>query len=72
MKQVYFAVAVNSDGSMYVDIDLSLAGDKYIWNEDTEDWEDVSEPGNDALEDKAYAQLLKLIHYHNEQLTKEN
>jgi hypothetical protein len=43
-RQAYFAVAVNDDGSMYVDHDISINYDESpIWNEETEKWEDISE-----------------------------
>lgn len=71
MKQVYFPVAVNSDGTMYLDTEMSFANDYYIWNEETEQWEDVSEAGNDALDDKSYKLISKLLHDHNQQLTKK-
>lgn len=39
-KQAYFAVAVNDDGTMYIDYDLSINYDEnIIWNEATEEWE---------------------------------
>lgn len=39
-KQAYFAIAVNDDGTMYIDHDISINYDEnLIWNEATEEWE---------------------------------
>lgn len=68
-KQAYFAVAVNDDGTMYVDNDISINYDESpIWNEATELWEDISE--HEGFYDEAYAQLGRLIDTQNKQLDK--
>ena len=60
MRQAYFAVAVNSDGSMYLDHDISVNYDENpIWNEQTEKWEDISE--HETFYDEAADQLAKLL-----------
>lgn len=68
-KQAYFAVAVNDDGTMYIDDDISINYDESpIWNEATEEWEDISE--HEGFYDEAHAQLRRLLHNHNESPTK--
>jgi hypothetical protein len=60
MKQIYFAVAVNSDGTMYIDDEISVNYDEaQVWNETTEEWEDISE--NEEFADRAGEQLAKLL-----------
>ena len=60
MKQIYFAVAVNTDGTMYIDPDISVNFDEaQVWNEATEKWEDISE--NEEFADTAFEQLSKLL-----------
>lgn len=68
-KQAYFAVAVNDDGTMYIDNDIGINFDcPPIWNEATEEWEDISE--HEGFYDEAHAQLRRLLHNHNESPTK--
>jgi phospholipase C len=68
-KQAYFAVAVNDDGTMYIDNDISINYDESpIWNEATELWEDISE--HEGFYDEAHYQLQRLINGHNESPTK--
>jgi hypothetical protein len=69
MKQAYFAVAVNDDGTMYLDDDISVNYDENpIWNEETEQWEDISE--HEGFYDEAHLQLRRLAHDHSEQIKK--
>jgi hypothetical protein len=64
-KQAYFAVAVNDDGTMYVDNEISVNYDESpIWNEATELWEDISE--HEGFYDEAGLQLDRLIERHNQ------
>lgn len=66
-KQAYFAVAVNDDGTMYVDDDISINYDENpIWNEETGLWEDISE--HEGFYDEARLQLARLIDTHNKEL----
>lgn len=68
-KQAYFAVAVNDDGTMYIDDDISINYDESpIWNEATELWEDISE--HEGFYDEAHLQLRRLINTHNRTLDK--
>ena len=68
-KQAYFAVAVNDDGTMYIDNDIDINyGEAPIWNEATEEWEDISE--HEGFYDEASLQLARLIERHNESPTK--
>jgi hypothetical protein len=70
-KQAYFAVAVNDDGTMCVDNDISINYDENpIWNEETELWEDISE--HEGFYDEAYWQLQRVIKTHNINLTNSN
>lgn len=63
-KQAYFAVAVNDDGTMYLDHDISINYDTgSIWNEETEQMEDISE--HEEFYDKALATLAEAIKKHN-------
>jgi hypothetical protein len=64
-KQAYFAVAVNDDGTMYLDNDMPLMTEDNmpIWNEETELWEDISE--DEGFYDEAHAQLQRTIAHHN-------
>ena len=65
-KQAYFAVAVNDDGTMYVDHDISINYDENpIWNEATEEWEDISE--HEEFYDEACEQLTKLLDTQNKE-----
>jgi len=65
-KQAYFAVAVNDDGTMYLDHDISINYDESpVWNEATEAWEDVSE--HEVFYDTACEQLSKLVAEHNKE-----
>ena len=65
-KQAYFAVAVNNDGTMYLDDQISINYDELpIWNEATELWEDISENDNEAFYDEAHLQLQRAIARHN-------
>ena len=67
-KQAYFAVAVNDDGTMYLDDDISINYDQSpIWNEETELWEDISE--HEGFYDEAHAQLTRVIARHNIHIT---
>jgi hypothetical protein len=60
MKQAYFAVAVNTDGTMYIDSDISINYDENpIWNEETEEWEDISE--NEEFYEEAWTKLNNLL-----------
>jgi hypothetical protein len=59
-KQAYFAVAVNDDGSMYIDHDISINYDESpIWNEESEEWEDVSE--HETFYDSAGDKLAEFL-----------
>jgi hypothetical protein len=63
-KQAYFAVAVNDDGTMYLDNDISINYDTgTIWNEETEQWEDISE--HEGFYDKALDILTEAVRQHN-------
>lgn len=63
-KQAYFAVAVNDDGTMYIDHDIEVNyGEPPIWNEETEEWEDISD--HELFYDKASIDLMALISTHN-------
>ena len=66
-KQAYFAVAVNDDGTMYIDDDISINYDESpIWNEATQEWEDISE--HEGFYDEAHLQLARLLDTHNKTL----
>jgi hypothetical protein len=59
-RQAYFAVAVNDDGSMYVDHEIEVNyGESPIWNEETEKWEDISE--HETFYDSAGDKLADLL-----------
>lgn len=59
-KQAYFAVVVNTDGSMYIDYDMPINFDQdIIWNEKTEKWE--SEYDNSNFYESASEGLTDLI-----------
>lgn len=59
-KQAYFAVVVNTDGSMYIDYDMPINFDQdIIWNEKTEEWE--SEYDNSNFYESASEGLTDLI-----------
>lgn len=63
-KQAYFAVAVNNDGTMYIDDAMPINYDESpIWNEETELWEDISE--DEGFYDEAHLQLQRAIARHN-------
>lgn len=64
-KQAYFAVAVNDDGTMYIDDEMELMTEDNmpIWNEETEEWEDISE--HEGFYDEAHLQLARLVDTHN-------
>ena len=67
-KQAYFAVAVNDNGTMYLDDDISINYDESpIWNEETESWEDISE--HEGFYDEAHLQLQQVIARHNIHIT---
>lgn len=67
MKQAYFAVAVNDNGTMYLDAEIDINyGEAPIWNEATELWEDISE--HEGFYDEAHLQLERLILQHNQSI----
>lgn len=70
-KQAYFAVAVNTDGSMYIDYDMPINFDQpVIWNEETGEWE--SEYDNSNFYESASEGLTDLINSTKLNITKEN
>lgn len=69
MKQAYFAVAVNDDGTMYLDDDISVNYDENpIWNEETEQWEDISE--HDGFYGDAHFQLRRALSEYSDKIKK--